>query len=828
MRLPRVVVVASSLCASWGAACGGGDSGTAEERSSGGAGGAVSSGGTGGSAADAGLTGGSGPLIDSGFGGGASECSTNAMCDGGVCVEGKCCAEAARVCGAQCCASGEVCSFDRCVVPGKACQGVADCDAGQFCEPALGDGVVSDAGSTDAGTGCTSPVPPRGRCLDMPPICGAADAGVPDGGPCVEKCEYKPPPGKLDAIVKWQWGLVNKPTQFPNSADVWATPTVGRLTDSNCDGKVDLSDPPNIVFVSGNANRTCCSCDTSSPSTCLTGVLRVLDGATGKEIWSLDRAKPGAHGFAGMSVALGDVDGDQSMDIVAMTGDGHVALIDAQGNVQRISDQPVDGKDAGAFGWGGGLALGDMDGDGSPEIAYGRTLFSTQGGVITRQWVGTGGRGGGGNGNRDLSFFADVDHDDVLELVAGSTVYEPNGSVLWNAPTGVADGFPAVADFDGDGRPEVVLVVNGAVYLLNGFDGTVRLGPVTLPGTGFGGPPTVADFDGDGLPEIGVAQQNLYTMLKPNFSTNAIDIVWQAPNHDLSSSVTGSSVFDFEGDGKAEVIYNDECFLWVYDGTTGDVLLATNTTSFTATEASLVADVDGDGHAEIVMVSNGADPSAAGWKCDIAPWNQPDAANNRGAWTAPPGAPAYRGITVYGDRSNSWVGTRTLWNQHAYSVSNVCDSRDSACDPPNLYGAIPSPQKKNWTVPWLNNFRQNVQDQGLFDAPDATVSLTVDCIEPPVLHAKVQNVGLAGLPSGVVVEFFRLDMGSEVLLGSASTTIPLLPGQSQVVTFQPLSGTASTLDEFRARIQNAAPKAFNECREDNNASNEVETSCGPK
>ena len=52
-------------------------------------------------------------------------------------------------------------------------------------------------------------------------------------------------------------------------------------------------------------------------------------------------------------------------------------------------------------------------------------------------------------------------------------------------------------------------------------------------------------------------------------------------------------MFDFEGDGKAEVIYGDECFLWVFDGTTGAVRFAAPHTSFTGTEASLVADVPG-------------------------------------------------------------------------------------------------------------------------------------------------------------------------------------------------------------------------------------------
>ena len=69
---------------------------------------------------------------------------------------------------------------------------------------------------------------------------------------------------------------------------------------------------------------------------------------------------------------------------------------------------------------------------------------------------------------------------------------------------------------------------------------------------------------------------------------------WSTGNHDFSSSVTGSTVFDFEGDGIAEVIYNDECYMWVYDGPTGNVRFAAPTNSFTGTEASLVVDIDGN------------------------------------------------------------------------------------------------------------------------------------------------------------------------------------------------------------------------------------------
>jgi len=638
----------------------------------------------------------------------------------------------------------------------------------------------------------------------------------------VASCEYHPPVGKLTAEAKWTWGPVAQVR--PNFTDVWSTPTVGRVYDGNCDGKVDELDSPNVIFVSGRAvdsagKGTCCQCTGDAVSQCLTGVLRMLDGRTGQEIWSLSKASQNSIGFAGTSVAIGDVDGDGRMDVVAATGEGYLVLVDSNGKVLRQSDKPIAGAPNNNFGWGGAISIADMDGDGFPELIFGRSVFSTTNNAITLKWTGTAGMGGS-NVGQALSAVVDLDGaaDGHLELLAGRTAYKDDGSMLWNR-TDIADGFPAVGDFDGDGTPDVAHVASGKVWILDAATGQTKLGPVTLQGTGAGGPPTVADFDGDGKAEIGVAQQNFYSMLKPDFTTNTLKVAWSVPNHDLSSSITGSSVFDFEGDGRAEVIYADECFLWVFDGQTGSVRFATPHTSFTATETSLVADVDGDGRAEIVLVSNGADPSSAGWKCDIAPWNQPDAMTGRPAWKPPQGQAAYRGVRVFGDKANSWVGTRTLWNQHTYHVTNVCDDRDSACDAPNVYGSIPKKEKANWTLPWLNNFRQNVQDKGLFDAPDATLSLVVDCSSPVVAHVAVRNVGLASLPAGADVAVYITGGGNDILVGQAATTHALFPGQTEELSITLDPSQAKTSQQFVAKLLiDAQNPKFHECREDNNSS----------
>ena len=61
-------------------------------------------------------------------------------------------------------------------------------------------------------------------------------------------------------------------------------------------------------------------------------------------------------------------------------------------------------------------------------------------------------------------------------------------------------------------------------------------------------------------------------------------IKWQAVIQDNSSNVTGSSVFDFEGDGSAEVVYADELKLRVYRGSDGVVLWETARPSGTTYE----------------------------------------------------------------------------------------------------------------------------------------------------------------------------------------------------------------------------------------------------
>ena len=192
-------------------------------------------------------------------------------------------------------------------------------------------------------------------------------------------------------------------------------------------------------------------------------------------------------------------------------------------------------------------------------------------------------------------------------------------------------GGPAVGDIDGDGIGDVVHVSEGFVTL---YDHTCHLlAWWDIPDDGRGGPPTIADYDGDGAPEIGIASSDFYYV----FETDGT-ILWTHEISDRTSNITGSAVFDFEGDGYSEVVYAGEQNLWVFSGVDGVARLRDNSHySCTAFENPVIVDVDGDDQVEIVGVD-------------------------------------YNGVRVLGDASESWVSARSVWNQHAYSITNINDA----------------------------------------------------------------------------------------------------------------------------------------------------------
>jgi len=568
-----------------------------------------------------------------------------------------------------------------------------------------------------------------------PPSC---EDFVPTSPPTVglnEECLRPPTVGAFTPVVEWQWSAN---TIHPGFHQIMASPAVGHLDDDNGDGAVSEEDIPDVVFTSFTGSAY------SSP-----GTLTAIRGSDGTTLWSIMQAGDEPI-FSSSGVAIGDLEGDGSVE-VCVSGSAHTVVC-------------VNGED-GSLAWAAGSeiatygcpSIADLDGDGLAEVIHGRTIIAHDGTVIAQ------GEGGYGGGIR-ASFAIDWDGDPELEVVAGNTVYEMDGSITWSDE--LVDAAPAVGDFNLDGLPDLVRSGAGQVIVtLN--DGTV-LWQTPTAGGGGAGAPTVADFDGDGLPEVGVADLSRYTA----YDTDGT-LMWSNTVSDYSSSQTGSSVFDFEGDGAAEIVYADEHTLWIFDGATGEVRMAQEGhASGTLMEYPLVADVDGDGSTEIVIASNNYTYSGR------------------------------NGITVIGDADDSWAPARPVWNQYAYHITNVNDD-----------SSIPTTQRKNWLT-W-NNFRTGGTEVGpanwqadLIPWP-AQMCLDLCASDEVTAFIPVANQGLI-LAEDVVVVLERED-GTQIDVKN----IPIL-GAGVGWNLGPIQLTQAQWGDARLFAFVDWPDNVDECIEDNN------------
>ena len=456
-----------------------------------------------------------------------------------------------------------------------------------------------------------------------------------DAGPGM--CVDKAPPDAFTPEVQWSWiGL---------DGDIFsgAPPLVANLTDDNGDGEVDLCDIPDVVVVAGPG-------DDIEPDT---GHLYVLDGATGTLHYKIP---DDLYGFA--TPALGDIDNDGIPELVAIAHGDVVRAYEHDGTPKWTSPAITAGANRSA------LAIADLDADGAPEILASGTVLDAAGQV---RWTTPDGAWGYATPTA-----ADLDDDGLLEVIHARSAYHHDGAPYYSNPALPVEGFPHVADLDEDGRPEVLVTNPNGITILE-HDGATKPGHLDLRLTGaepmhvyvWMRPAAVHDFDGDDLPEFAHSSAAQYAV----YDTNPAAIQWQAPVADASGAA-GGTAFDFIAAGAAQAMYADEYNLFVFDGA-GSPLLSVPHTSLTYSEFPVVADVDNDGSAEIVVVSNqpimGGDPSPT--------------------------------VQVIRDIEDRWVQGRRIWNQHTYHVSNVRED-----------GTIPAVEPKHWQD--LNTFRTQAQIEG--------------------------------------------------------------------------------------------------------------------
>jgi hypothetical protein len=699
-------------------------------------------------------------------------CAAGQTCLDGVACAVKCQAQE-TVCGAMldaCCAAGEVCLDDRCVKPGAGCMDDFDClEDGTYC-----DQTVS-------------------KCLPTP------KAGM---------CQLPVTFNKIDLLVEWHWaGVMFNGKLYEN---VLSPPVVG---DVSGDGIPDVVVAP---YAGEDLNDNILVALKGRPASPNGEVLWVVGGAD-------------APGYE--VLALANLDADPALEIVYQLKGGGLRIINGEGTTPTELARRMDVATGLTR---VGPAIADMNQDGTPDIVIGCHVLD--GRMPGNPLADLFDKGPCESHSQHFSAVAvaDLDGDGLPDVTNGDVAFGLNAmgmvKTVFDRP-GTPQGLPAVADLNVDGKPEVIVIRDGIIEVLDGATGQVLVGTngtwangtFPIPGGGLGGAPTVADFDKDGLPEVSAAALGFYAVYDPDCLPNPPRaggkcmpgpnagpfILWATPTQDISSSATGSSVFDFQGDGINEVIYNDECFLHIYDGATGAELLMggpRGNSSRTRHEYPVVVDVDLDGNSEIVVPANRdqylRDKCPEKWRARYGVATDAELPEFLRTGTA--------GVWVFGDPNDKWVKTRPIWNQYSYHVTNVSGA-----------GVVPKKEENNWSVPGLNDYRTNAQGERALNAPNLVVKLTsaAQCQAGEVLlSAVVTNAGARGVPAGVLVEFLQTAPGAPQLVSSVMTQRPLLPGGSERLTVT-VKNIISDVDlEFLVRVDGAAsPAPVAECKEDDNS-----------
>jgi hypothetical protein len=309
--------------------------------------------------------------------------------------------------------------------------------------------------------------------------------------------------------------------------------------------------------------------------------LKIIDAATGG---TRSVSYPyGGESVSSVAVALGDVDGDGSLDIVlsAVTPSGtEVKAVDADGvelNEFYVLDPAIVP--------GASLAAGDLDGDGKAEIVMG-------GGPTNAPWPPT------SNGPDQRVAVFERDGTQVAEFTAYPGLFQGGVRV-------------ALADVNGDRRPELITAPGPGMepeisvfsqQYVNGRDRGNRLGHFLAFEPSFRGGATVAagDVDGDAHNDIVVGAGKGRVAEVRAFDAAGKQLFGFIPFGDGYAGGVTVATGDLNGDGRSEIVVGTLAApgrIRVFDRT---VPISPVITPFSAGAQVGVADLAGNAHGLIV------------------------------------------------------------------------------------------------------------------------------------------------------------------------------------------------------------------------------------
>jgi hypothetical protein len=450
-------------------------------------------------------------------------------------------------------------------------------------------------------------------------------------------------------------------------------------------------------------------------------------------------------------------------------------------------------------------AFADLNHDGIPEIAVAGSLFNSVDGALiykipttgpeAYQYINTG---------QSLEVqLVDVFGDGNIKYVIGNHIYDVvidgnnaitslalNRKISFPRGTAISQLKSLFVDMDHDGKLDFVMAYhnnaanNTEIYIADPFTDTIKADTTIITAMTMGYP-FVGDVDNDGDNEIilitggGTADNSLIYCYKYTPGNPKLYRFWTLKHTD-ASNVTGITLFDFNQDGKAELVYRDEYYLRIIDGTNPSPDMASELNrSGTSGEYPVVADVDGDGQAEIIIVGGLA-------------------SDNDGVEEDYKKSHILGRLWVYKSEypaTAPWAPARKVWNQNSYHplyVNEDLSIPQYPLNPATFFPGINNVLGDADDVQPYNNFLQQqttIDSRGLpfWLAADATFAAT------PVFNyhgdgdsltitVEIKNTGDAGLQAPFYVSAYKEAVAPSNKIATDSSITTINPGITQPVT----------------------------------------------